>query len=398
MSISTTSEVTPEQLQETFQGTVEARSAMAADAVDGKFPFVVAAPRTEEAALELVKWCARENQAIVVRGSGSKLHWGATPTRCDVLLETSFLNEIFEHDEGNATVTAGAGISLKALNEAVGQHGQFVPLEGTETTTLGGLVATNSFGPSRLKYGAPRDLVLGVHAILSDGRKLNAGGKVVKNVSGYDLTKLFVGSFGTLGLITRVTIRLRPHDTAHYRWVGRYADWETAETQARAIFDGAFEPTSLQLTGTQNAVEVCATFDGVEAAVETQKGRLPATAEANSVDSAISAAPWEITATVPLQIATRWGKAARDAGARLSWDYGLGKIRAEFEHAPDVAVLRALAVENHGFMVVTRAGAEVKTAELVWGQVGNELALSQALKQKYDPAALFAPGRFRGGI
>jgi glycolate oxidase FAD binding subunit len=390
-----------ERLRQKLNETAEIRAGQEIDAVDGVRPAAVAAPRTEDAARELVLRCAADDLKLVVRGGGTKIGQGAPPTSCDVLLETRCLDTIFEHDEGNATVSVGAGITLKVLNEAVGQRGQFAPLEGNAAATLGGIVATNSYGPSRLKYGAPRDLVVGLHAILSDGRVVKGGGKVVKNVSGYDLPKLFIGSFGSLGLITRITLRLRPYDEAHWEWNAIFADWPEAEAQAKAIFEGAFEPTSLQLLSTSGGVVVQVAFDGVEAAINIQRGRLPVSVDADGAippELAESGSVCIVRAALPIQAASAWASAARLAGGELTWDYGLGRVTAAFAATPDISVLRMAAEREGGYMVVLHAPHSEKTPELVWGSRLSDFALMKTLKSKYDGAGVFAPGRYLGGL
>ena len=391
-----------QQLENEFGDKVTVHEAAPHAAVDGVLPQAVAAPRDAEAALALAAWCGREGVAFVVRGGGTKIGIGARPELCNLVISTEHLNRIIEHDEGNATVTVEAGIILESLNRAVGESGQFVPLDGTQEgsrATLGGVVATNHSGLTRLKYGTPRDLVVGLHAALSDGRMVKAGSKVVKNVSGYDLNKVFIGSFGTLGLITQVTLRLRPHDAAGTTWETGCKSWQAAAELARTILDGPFEPTGLRVHADGSTLRLIVRFDGGETSVRTQLERLPQgqASDESALDTLQHTV--QLRAVLPLQSALKWARQAQGAGARqIAWDCGLGIIRAGFDDMPNVQALRAAAEQAAGFLLVEQAPPEVKTPELVWGAPRSDFALVQRLKKSYDPARVCAPGRFIGGI
>jgi glycolate oxidase FAD binding subunit len=367
----------------------------------------VAAPRDEESAQKLVAWCGANNIAFVPRGGGTKLAIGAKPSRCDLVISTENLAQIHEHDEGNATVEAGAGISLDALNAAVGERGQFVPLDWKTGSgaTLGGVVSSNHSGATKLRYGAPRDLVVGLHAALSDGRTVKAGSKVVKNVSGYDLNKLFIGSHGTLGLITRVTIRLRPNDATRREWRSTYASWDEAHAVAREILEGPFEPALLRVVARGSTLSVQARFDGGEAAVASQLARLPQCGiEKGAACCRLTDQSLVLRATLPPARAMQWAQSAAEQGAtKVLWECGLGVARAKFEKAPDNAAqivheLRALAENEEGTMIVAGAPSELKTPDFVWGAPRADFALQRQLKNTFDAAQVCAPGRFIGGL
>lgn len=388
-----------ERLQSEFGATVEVVAASQSDAIDGVVPQVVAAPRDEDAARELVSWCGREKMAFVTRGGGTKLEIGAPPTRCELLISSHHLNRIIEHDAGNATVQAQSGITLNALNDVVMKHKQFVPLDDALTpslSTLGGAVAANAFGPSRLKWGAPRDLVVGLSAVLSDGRVVKAGAKVVKNVSGYDLPKLFVGSFGTLGFITQVTLRTRPDDAANQTWQ-RVDDWPRTLTLAREILQGPLEPTLLRATSQGENWLLSARFQGVASSVAAQIERLPPSQD--TAPEAFSETVWRVRAHLPLQRAASWIGRAQEEGARLvQWDCGLGIVRAGFDSLRLIALLRHEAEKSNGFLIVERAPIELKTPALVWGGKRGDWVLMQRLKGTFDAAGVCSPGRFYGGL
>ncbi len=358
--------------------------------VSGATPQFHVAPRDEDCARALVHFCGRQKLALICIGNGTKLEIGAPPARYDVGISTRYLNQIFDHDAGNATIEAGAGVSLGDLNAAVADAKQFVPLDD-DGGTLGGAVACNAFGPSKLKWGAPRDLVVGLHALLSDGRHVKGGAKVVKNVAGYDLPKLFVGSFGTLGLMARVTVRLRPRDAATADWCERFDSLAELETRAGEVTNGPFEPTRLRASWSGESWILRARFEGGERAVAAQLARLPATEVVDEARWTPLEWDWQLRAQLPLMRAADWLRAAQPLAAQfLQWDCGLGLARADFARAIPASVnyLRALAEAEGGYVRVNRAPLEHKTSELVWGTGRADASLMRALKSAYDVAGV----------
>ena len=227
-----------------------ARQAQPGDAIAGVLPRFAAAPATVAEASGLLRAAAAHGLTVVPRGGSSKLSWGAPPRRCDLVVDTSALDQVLEHAAGDLVVRVQAGVSLARLGEVLAAAGQQLALDpppcpapagrgrpawpgatvgGTLATgatpspappppaasawrgaTVGGTLATGAAGPRRLRYGTPRDLVIGITVVRADGTVAHSGGKVAKNVAGYDLGKLFTGSFGTLGLIVEAVFRLHP--------------------------------------------------------------------------------------------------------------------------------------------------------------------------------------------
>lgn len=371
----------------------------------------IATPQNEETAAQLMKWCGQNDVALAARGGGNCSHIGAAFSRPVLTISAEKLATIHDHDEGNATVEVGAGISLCALDDAMRARRQFVPIEYSNSSTLGGAIATDFTGSVALKFGTPRDLVTGVQVALSDGRLVKAGGKVVKNVSGYDLNKLFIGSFGSLGLITRVTIRLRPQDEASAFYRATFSHFADASAVAWKIFDSAFEPTSLRVSSTRYAENMShqleVRFDGVRASVDAQIARLHEIGDfgCENLDASRLVLPQhnapnvELRARLPLRAAENWTQLAQENGAsKTLWDCGLGMVRAEFDFVPDFANLRREAEARDGWMRLERAPHELLTAQNVWGQTGADFFLMQRLKAKFDAANVCAPGRFVGGL
>ncbi|WP_300609318.1 FAD-binding oxidoreductase [Trebonia sp.] len=189
----------------------ELREGGAADAVgDGVVPGYVASPADTGEAAALLRAAAEHELAVVPRGSGSRLGWGVPPDRCDLLVDTRRMDAVVEHAAGDLVAKVQAGALMNHVLGVLGAAGQEIALDVPGTATVGGVVASGLCGPRRLRYGSPRDLLIGITIVRADGTVAHSGGKVVKNVAGYDLGKLFAGSAGTLGLITEATFRLHP--------------------------------------------------------------------------------------------------------------------------------------------------------------------------------------------
>ncbi|MDR7434021.1 MAG: FAD-binding oxidoreductase [Armatimonadota bacterium] len=181
-------------------------------AIDGKTPQIAVSPGDVEELSRILRLCQDSGAAVIPWGGGTKISLGNIPRACDVVVRLDRLNRIVEHDDANLTATVEAGIRLSDLQRTLGQRGQFLAIDAPfpERSTIGGIVATNTTGPRRLAYGGVRDLVIGIKAALPSGEVIKGGGKVVKNVAGYDMCKLYVGSLGTVGIITEVTFKMAP--------------------------------------------------------------------------------------------------------------------------------------------------------------------------------------------
>ena len=191
------------------------------DSVSGITPSFVASPGSTEEASALLRAAAAHELAVVPRGAGTGLSWGVPPDACDLVVDMSAMDQVLEHAAGDLVARVQAGATIGHLASVLAEAGQELALDVPAEATVGGMVATGMAGPRRLRYGAPRDLLIGITIVRADGAIAHSGGKVVKNVAGYDLGKLFSGSQGTLGLITEATFRLHPRPAA--------AAWVTGE-------------------------------------------------------------------------------------------------------------------------------------------------------------------------
>ncbi|HXB48848.1 MAG TPA: FAD-binding oxidoreductase, partial [Streptosporangiaceae bacterium] len=248
-----------------------------ADAVAGIRARFVAAPASTAEAAELLRAAAGLGLTVVARGGGNRLDWAPAPASCDLIVDTGRLDKILEHTAGDLVVSVQAGVRLDDLAAVLAAAGQRLALDPPGNSgTIGGLIATGAAGPLRFRYGSPRDLLIGITVIRADGTIAKAGGKVVKNVAGYDIGKLFAGSYGTLGLITEATFRLHPlpESTA---WVTLDCpDPASAAAAVQAIADSPLAPAAIELDWPRASAQlsVAALLEGDEPSVALRADRL----------------------------------------------------------------------------------------------------------------------------
>src|SRR5689334_14887687 len=214
---------TPLDLEHDFRAILapdSIRSATEADAVAGMQARLVLEPKDQQQLAAVLRLADEANLTVVPRGGGTKLSWGNPPSRADIILSMARLDKVVEHVWADLTVSVEAGCTFQNLQSTLAQHGQRLAFDPfwPDAATIGGALSTNDSGSLRLRFGSLRDLIIGVTVALPDGTLASSGGKVVKNVAGYDLPKLVTGAFGTLGVITRAVFRLHPlpHHTGSF--------------------------------------------------------------------------------------------------------------------------------------------------------------------------------------
>jgi glycolate oxidase FAD binding subunit len=227
----------------------------AADALGdagGLVPSFVASPASTDEASALLRAAAGHGLAVVPRGAGTGLDWGTPPSSCDLVVDMRRMNQVIEHAAGDLVARVQAGATMASLASALGAAGQQLTVDAPADATVGGVVATGTAGPRRFRYGAPRDLLIGITVVRADGVVAHSGGKVVKNVAGYDLGKLFSGSRGTLGLITEATFRLHPIPAADSWVTAKFSPSDRAGVaSAVAVAAGsALVPSAVELVWT----------------------------------------------------------------------------------------------------------------------------------------------------
>jgi len=283
-------------------------SALSAHIVDGKIPALICAPETPDQVADALRICNEAAAAVIPWGGSTAMSLGNPPRQVDLVLQLHRLDRVIDHDHANLTVTVQSGITLNALQSVMSQQNQLVPFDAPfpDRTTVGGIVAANLNGPRRMSYGSVRDLIIGMKVALASGELIRAGGKVVKNVAGYDMCKLFTGSLGTLGIITEVTLRVAPIPASSATVIAEGTLPQTVE-MSRSVVNSKLLPTGVFLrnqTASQN-YRLQIAFDGFATTVARQVSDVTALAQrhglaAQSVDQQQQII-WQEVRDFPLQ-------------------------------------------------------------------------------------------------
>src|SRR5712691_1140 len=218
-------------------------------AVDGLLPRFAVIPETVEQVSQTVALANQQGFTLLTRGGGSRLNLGGIPERCEILLETTKLTRLLEHEAPDLTCHVEAGITLAALQAQLATKGQWLALDppNAQQATIGGILASNASGPKRLRYGAARDVVIGLHVVQASGEIARSGGRVVKNVAGYDLNKLYIGSLGTLGIIVEANLKLQPLPISERTLLLTYANVNDAMQTVMALLGSLLTPSAIEL-------------------------------------------------------------------------------------------------------------------------------------------------------
>ncbi len=373
-------------------------------------------PASHEEATELLRRCSDEGLGVCPVGAGTKLGWGGLGEPTDVELSTAGMREVVEHNEGDLTAVLDAGASLAAAQAGFAEADQMLaldpPLGADHAATIGGVVATGDSGPLRHRYGAPRDLVVGMTMALADGTVAQAGGRVIKNVAGYDLAKLLSGSYGTLGLILQVVVRLHPLRPRVTLTLDA-ADPEQLGASAATLSHANLEMESLDVRWSQGAGTVLARFAGDAAADQAgAAAELVGGGEAVEDDDEL----WEkqrslqrSVAGVAVRVAglqtdlPRLASEADRLGATLVGRAALGIswlcFDADDEGAAIVAVGELRERLAPSPCVVLDAPTGVRRALDVWDERDpGRIGLARRVKERFDPQRVMRPGIFVGGI
>ena len=418
-------------------------------AVDDVLPSLVVLPETEDQVADVLRLADEHDATVFPRGGGSRTPLGATPERVDVVLSVERLRRQLAYEPGDMTTTVQAGMPLGELQGVLKAQGQFVALDppATAATTIGGVIATNASGPRRLLYGTARDVVLGVSVAAADGTRSKAGGRVVKNVTGYDLTKLYIGSLGTLGVLLELTFKVHPlppgEDTlgiacashadllpvlnALLRLPLRLSSLELLNAAASSALQ-----TSSRAPVPSSPYLFLARLEGDAAVAASQKQRIAAALRGLSLSAPASTLDWRpeeqaclwsslgtqaflsdaVTARVGVRITdlaafcTEVEALPADPPWLLHAHAGNGIVsvqipaagRSEEALLAQIQALDACVARLNGHRVIERAPVTVKRRCEVWGPVGDEFAVMQALKASYDPRRRLNRGRFIGGL
>ena len=422
--------ISTEQLAERLSRALGAE-AITADAaqrgehsIDGVTPALICTPATAEQLVTAVRICRESAAAIAPWGGGTAMVLGNPPRIFDVAVKTTRLNRLIEHDHANLTATLQSGLTLNALQAALAPQKQFVPIDAPlpERSTLGGIIAANLNGPRRSSYGSIRDLVIGMKVVVASGETIKAGGKVVKNVAGYDMCKLFTGSLGSLGIITEVTSRVAPIP-AHCATIIATGTLAKAADCARQLIGTKLLPTAVFLLNNAATAswQLMVSFDGFRASVARQTNDLIQMAQQlglahETIDGQIQQQNWQKIADLPVsperviyRVTVPRGALLQTISTLLDWtktdtapvicaDVAMGTLwlalRADHDSADLFARLISLTQQQRGHAVMFAAPAPFKKTIDVWGPTAPPHMLMKKIKQEFDPTGLFNPGRF----
>ncbi len=403
------------------------RSGVRDDAILGEVPPVVYEPASVSDASEALRECAAEGRSVVFLGGGTEIGLGAPPEALGAVVRTRLLSRVVEYAPADQIVTVEAGVTLAALQEVLRGERQRLAIDAPlpERATLGGLIAANGFGPLRTRYGTTRDLIVGVTLVRADGVVARGGGKVVKNVAGFDVPRLMVGSLGTLGLIATATFRLHPLPDVVETVLITHLDAAGVRRLVARIREAQLEPAAIAALGL-GPFDLGVRFEGFEAAVASQRERLLGLArapgaECRRLDAGDEHAFWErhdavrsggtlrlkVTApasqfeTVAAEVAGPLAAAVDGAGFVGYPTLGIGFFSGAPRDDGAAAVVGAArtAVERlGGALVLHAAPPELRARVDVWGAPPPAVDLMRNLKQRLDPGRRLGPGRFVGGL
>lgn len=402
------------------------RPAPPADSIDGVVPENIAEPASASELASVLKIARDAGWCVIPRGSGTKLGWGNPPKAAHLILSTRRLNQLIEHAWGDMTAIVEAGCVFADFQNALAEHGQRLVVDPLwpDQATIGGILASNDSGTLRTRFGSLRDLIIGISLALPDGTLAKSGGKVVKNVAGYDIAKLATGSLGTLGVIVQAIFRLHPVP-AHTRSLSFSIRDSQAMTPAMlAIMDSQLTPAVVQIRAeSASPPTIDVLLEGTAAGCDAQCGQIARLLAPLGSPSETDVSVWNARERL-------FAKATNAAVCKVSFlsaefgifsDYltqqsqslqfswtlvaqavGIGLLRLE---TGSIATLREVIVDlrkqlesRAGSLVILECPREIKSGIDVWGSPGDTLPLMKSIKAQFDPAGVLNPGRFVGSI
>ena len=382
---------------------------------------------TTEAELAAVMVCAHQNRwRVLPCGSGSKLAWGGLVEGVDLVVSTARLNQVIDHAVGDMTLTAQAGVKLADVAPRLAQHNQFLAIDPAypDQATLGGIVATADTGSLRQGYGGLRDRVIGLSFVRADGQIAKAGGRVVKNVAGYDLMKLMTGSYGSLALVSQLTFRLYPRQDAS-KTVLMTGGAGAVDSLASALRRSPLTPVAIDslspalaahlgygerfallvrfqsiAPGVEEQVEALLAMVGVDLSAQVLEGAEDEQIWSTVREALFSRAEAQGQAMVakvglpPAQVVAWIDQLPAGSLARLHGGSGIGTVRLAEATVAVVETLRSRCTAAGGYLTLLEAPLALKKSVDVWGYTGNALAVMTAVKTQFDPYDCLSPGRF----
>jgi len=389
---------------------LDRRPGIVDDAVVGVVPTEVVRPADVRGVADVLRQAQAEQRTVVATGGRTKVGWAPAPSSADVLIDTTGLDRVVEHTAGDLVVVAEAGLRLAALQEQLGEAGQWLALDPPEEgATLGGVVSANASGPRRLRYGTVRDLLIGVTVVLADGTTARAGGKVVKNVAGYDLGKLYTGAHGSLGVVVSTTWRLHPVPAARRVVVVELPDPLAAGPLALTMARSTLTPAAVELHATAGAsAALVVVFESIPESVRAQADAavmlLGGGRQGDDLPDEFGRRPGGDgdlvlrLAFAPASLPAVLGALPAGTSVAASACTGVAYVAMSPQHADMLPTLRGAIAAYDGTAVVLGAPPAYREGLDHWGPVGDALDLMWRVKDRFDPDHRLAPGRFVGGM
>ena len=414
--------------------------------VDGITPEAAVFPSGIDDVAQVLTFASDAGKVVVPRGGGTQMSLGNTPLRVDLVVGLTRLNRLLFHEPGDLVAGVEAGISLNTLQSELALQGQFLPLEGPlpDRATIGGTLAANATGPSRLAYGSPRDWLIGIKVVHSDGAVTKSGGRVVKNVTGYDLNKLYTGSLGTLGIIVEATFKLAPAPDERVTLVATYPSISAALAAAGGLLRQSATPQALQVIDRQvtgrlpglvpgvNQATVLALLSGRKMAVKRRaddcaialdRGGARTVGTLSSKDGdplwqAITDLGWTEkmppsfvakVSILPSQVGGFLEAALHLVSPGVVADVGSGLVRllwwpdeesssTERDIQGTLRKLSDVVYSINGHLVIEKCPVHIKSVLDVWGDPPEAIDVMRRVKGQLDPAGILNAGRFAGRI
>lgn len=402
-------------------------------AIDGKAPRAVAFPESAEEVAALLRLASEAGLAVAPLGGGTQRGLGGIPSRLDLVIALGRLDRLVAYEPADMTVTVEAGMPLERLQALLAKEGQFLPCDPPlgPGATVGGILATRAAGPLRVGFGTLAERLLGITVVTADGRIAKAGARVVKNVSGYELGRLYTGSLGTLAIIVEATFKVHPLFERREALALSLPSLDQAQGALAALERSGTSPIFLELVGEagREGVDLLTGFGGNEESVAWEMERAKEALREALPEGHPERRSWEeahgeaLTAHAPkrgeavtlrahllpsellsfLAAARGWVN-ERGLQARFAAHAAAGVARLHLQEAEPralaegVAWMRERAEERQGHLVVEQAPARVKQRASVWGEPRGEFFLHRAIKERMDPKGILNPGRFLGGL
>ena len=424
-------------------------------AIDGLSPMAVVVPEDRGQVQDVMRWASESGVTVFPRGGGTKAALGNPPDSVGVVLDLSRLNRVIDYQPGDMTATVEAGITIDALQRELATAGQFVPLESPlpGRATVGGTLATACVGPMAHAYGPPRDWLIGVGVVGADGQATKAGGRVVKNVTGYDLNKLYTGSLGTLGVIVEASFKVAPLQPEDYALVAPFDSMEEAVVAGREVLSLPAGPMSYQAITGGLARHFLSTHPGsplgqtlgerlgglglcffsgragaIQRRMEDTSAALLNSGAVDAVamdgDGPAAARQWandlgwpedslpalSIRVTAPRRIIPALTETCLSIGlleapSEMLADPGFGTVRVLFWGEADeeailatIADVRRGARQHGGTAVIEICHPSIKVNLDVWGEEPSGMEIMRRIKEQFDPQRLLNRGRFLGRL